>query len=331
MEPISPINKALIDKAKLNNNQTAKNVQVQTPAPKLSADSVEISTKTQKQGLIDKIKSNKKLLIAGGVAIAAATAGIIFGIKKGIIPFGVNAKAKNILKRSDEILAQGSDILAQGQKEYNEAIGLLTQARENGFSDVLDESGNVIRSFYIETKYPNLQESSMSEFLDGKIIRQVSFNQTKNGFDIGKIEKGIEVSSDARKISESFGFSKGVLYDYRKGIEEFADRRANVAESFWIDGPEIHYQKSYKRLLDHTYTVSESFYTADGNLKTYQKGINEQLDNGRKISETFMFSDGALAEHRKGTEISVDDSMNVAILNKYENGKLISHQKNVEL
>ncbi len=330
MEPISPINKALIEKVKLNNNQTSKNVQVQTPVPKLSADSVELSTKTQKQGLIDKIKSNKKLLIAGGVAIAAATAGIIFGIKKGIIPFGVNAKAKNILKRSDEILAQGSDIIALGQKEYNEAMGLLNQARENGFSDVLDESGKVIRNFDISNN-PALS-STMREFSDGKLTRRVYFSQIDNEFNISSIDKGVEELSDGAKTAERFDFSNGVLSGYTKGWELFADLSEKIAEGFgFSDGVLNIYTKGTETLVDDSAKVDEIFNFSNGVLSGYTKGWEILADERQKIAEGLGFSNGVLSDYTKGWESLADGAKKAAISNKYENGKLISHQKNIEL
>ncbi len=331
MESISPINKTLIEKVKLNNNQTSKNVQVQTPVPKLSADSVELSTKTQKQGLIDKIKSNKKLLITGGVAIAAVTAGIIFGTKKGIIPFSINAKAKNILKRSDEILAQGSDIISQGQKEYDEVIGLLTEASENGFSEVVDESKNFIRSFSL-SDIPGC--SFMNEYADNKILRRVRFSQLDNGFDIKSIQKGVEELADGgEKITEGFSFSDGHLSSYIKGFEGFANGNTKVAEIFdFSDGAlSCRCMKGSETLIDKSIKVAETFDFSNGVLSGYAKGWESLADTSVKNAETFDFSNGVLSGYAKGWESLADGTEKATISNKYENGKLISHQKNIEL
>lgn len=330
MESISPINKALIEKVKLNNNQTSKNVQVQTPVPKLSADSVELSTKTQKQALIDKIKSNKKLLIAGGIAIAAATAGIIFGIKKGIIPFGINAKAKNILKRSDEILAQGSDIISQGQKEYDEVIGLLTEASENGFSEVVDESKNLVRSFSL-SDIPGC--SFMNEYADNKILSRVRFSQLDNGFDIKSIQKGVEELADGgEKLAEFFDFSNGVLFGYKKGTKVLDDKTIKFAEGFdFLDGVLNMYVKGTELIVGDSAKVAETFDFSNGVLSGYTKGWELLADESQKIVENFSFSNGVLSGYTKGWESLADGTEKAVISNKYENGKLTQHLENVEI
>ena len=333
MEPVSQTNATIIKKAKLNKNQTAKNVQFQTPVPKLNADSVEISTKTQKQGLIDKIKSNKKLLIAGGVAIATATAtaGIIFGANKEVIPFDVNTKAKNVLNKSDEILAEGSDVLAQGQKEYDEVMNLLTQAKENGFSEVVDESRNLVRNFNL-SDIPGC--SVMSECFGDKILRRVRFSQTENGFGIRSIEKGVEGLADGGvKIAESFNFSDEHLSSYTKGFKVLPNGKTKINEIYDLsDGVlSCRYIQGSETSADKSIKIAESFNFSDGVLSGYANGWEILADESQKIDETFDFSDGVLSKYMMGFEDPAYGARKAAILNKYENGKLISHQKNIEL
>ncbi len=252
MESLSPINKTLIEKVKLNNNQTSKNIQVQTPVPKLSADSVELSTKTQKQGLIDKIKSNKKLLITG-TSIAALAVGIAIGIRTG--------RADRILKRSD-------GILNQGQKQYNEVKKLIDEGAKNSFSNVFDESDNLIRNFIDDENGHKL----MQEFSGENIIRRTQFNPEDLSVDFiqsgyKKLKNGIEY------IKENFEFKNG-----------FLDRFSTRNEVF----------------PNQTHRANEVFCFKNNKLKQYFKGYNFAENQVLFFERLFQFENGELTFSKKG-------------------------------
>ena len=78
---ISPANRNVISNQRPNNNQN-------NPKTKLTETSIDNPMsleKTNDKSFLDKIKANKKLLIAGAVGLVAITGALIYGIKKGII------------------------------------------------------------------------------------------------------------------------------------------------------------------------------------------------------------------------------------------------------
>ena len=150
MTTISPLTRAIIEKNKLNNNQTQ--VQAKTPAPEIKSDTVELSTKN-KTGLIDKIKANKKIIIPAAIGLAAIAGGLIFAIKTGKISFKgkIEQQAAEILGESKKIQKTAAEIKIEAQKQYDEVMEILKKAKEEGFKDVIDESGKTIRRFVDET------------------------------------------------------------------------------------------------------------------------------------------------------------------------------------
>ena len=213
MTTISPLTKAIIEKNKLNNNQTQ--VQAQTPAPEIKSDTVELSTKN-KTGLIDKIKANKKIIIPATIGLAAIAGGLIFAIKTGKISFKgkIEQQAAEILGESKKIQKTAEKIKIEAQKQYDEIMEILKKAKEEGFKDVIDESGKTIRRFVGCTSTEGA-EKIMDELDGDKILRRTYFNP--DNLEISRIDKGITQNADKiESLAESFDFSHGKLLRFTK-------------------------------------------------------------------------------------------------------------------
>ena len=73
---------------------------------------------------------------------------LAYEIKKGISFKGkIKQRGEEILSESEKIKQQGEEIANRAQEQYKEVMAIIEEAREKGFSDVVDESGKIIRKF----------------------------------------------------------------------------------------------------------------------------------------------------------------------------------------
>ena len=306
MTTISPLTRAIIEKNKLNNNQTK--VQAQTPAPEIKSDTVELSTKN-KTGLIDKIKANKKIIIPAAIglaAIAGIAGGLIFAIKTGKISFKgkIEQQAAEILGESKKIQKTAEKIKIEAQKQYDEIMEILKKAKEEGFKDVIDESGKTIRKFY-NTSIDST-EKIMDELDGDKILRKTYFNPSN--LEISRIDKGITQNADKiESVAESFDFSHGKLLRFTKNYKWHLDGTQSCAEDFiYSDGKLSKFTKDYKWNPNRTISCAEGFIYSDDKLSEFVKDFKSNPDGTESMVECFDYSNDKLSEFVKDFKSNPD-------------------------
>ena len=276
MTTISPLTRAIIEKNKLNNNQTQ--AQAQAPAPEIKSDTVELSTKN-KTGLIDKIKANKKIIIPAAIGLATIAGGLIFAIKTGKISFKgkIEQQANEILRESKKIQKTAEEIKVEAQKQYDEIMEILKKAKEEGFKDVVDESGKTIRRFVDDTSAEGA-EKIMDELDGDKILRQTYFNP--DNLEIRGIGKGITQNADGTgSVAESFDYSDGKLLRFAKDYKWHPDGTQSCAEDFiYSDGKLSEFTKDFKLNPDRTTSWAEDFIYSDNKLSGFTKDFKSNPD-----------------------------------------------------
>ena len=325
MTTISPINQNLIKNnvQSHNLNSTPNSTSVQAPAPQIKPESVELSTK-KITGFINKLKTNKKALIAAGVGLLAVTGAIIYNIKKGKTPQlteDVNTIIDNgnkIIQESEGIVSRGNEILEESQKQVNEVMELLKQGREKGFQDVTDESGKVIRKF---------SEGLMEELDGDKILRQTEFDP--ESLKIFKISKNCEALPDGgKKYSEVFDFIDNKISEYTKDCEKLADGSEKWGEVFGFEDNKISwYTKDCEKLADGGKKYSEVFGFEDNKISEYTKDYAELADESIKWGEVFDFKDGKISGYTKDYVELADGSEKCGEAFDFKDGKWVKKRK----
>ena len=337
---LSPINQKHIQTTKANNANTAS-VNV---APKVNTgqpqDSVELST-NKKQGLIDKIKANKKILIPAAIGIAALAGGVIYGIKTGKISFKGNIEKKaseiidegnKIQQRANEIIEESNiipqkagEIIKDAKKQYDEVLALIRKGQENGFEEFSD--GSKLIKFDISD---DNNINTITEWLDGKISRRADFYFKGQDYRITSIYKNFEDLGDCVKAEEKFSFNKHkALQSYLKDVAEKTDESWEASEKFTFRfTPEklSIYSRNVKNLNDSE-EATEAFRFFNNELQRYHRNIDEP----KKISEEFIFDHETkkLDKYTKNKTKNKDGSIRVAKAFLFdENGELKEFYKN---
>ena len=288
MTTISPLTRAIIEKNKLNNNQTQ--AQAQAPVPEIKSDTVELSTKN-KTRLIDKIKANKKIIIPAAIGLAAIAGGLIFAIKTGKISFKgkIEQQAAEILGESKKIQKTAEKIKIEAQKQYDEVMEILKKAKEEGFKDVIDESGKTIRRFVDETSTEGA--GKIMDELDGdKILRRTYFSPSN--LEISRIDKGITQNADKiESVAQSFDYSNGKLLRFTKDYKWHLDGTQGWAEDFtYSDGKLSEFIKDFKQNPDKTQSCAEDFIYSDGKLFRFEKDYKYNPDGTESWGEIFVLN-----------------------------------------
>ena len=242
---LSPINQKHIQTTKTNNANTASvNVasKVNTGQPQ---DSVELSA-NKKQGLIDKIKANKKILIPTAIGIAALAGGVIYGIKTGKISFkgNIEKKASEIIEEGNKLKQRGAELVEEAQKQYDEVLKLIEKGQENGFKDFRDGS-KLIKFSGDELK------KTMREYEGDKLLRETDFKLFGQDYRITTIIDE-ELKDGTEKIKEVFAFKNDKIKMYYKATID-KDYSVNFAEVFAFDknGKLEEFYKNYKISANH--------------------------------------------------------------------------------
>ena len=297
MNTISAINKISFKGNTLNNNQTK--VQAQTPAPEIKSDTVELSTKN-KTGLIDKIKANKKVLIPVAIGLAAIAGGLIFAIKTGKISFKgkIEQQANEILSESEKIKQRASEIAEEGQKQYNEVLAILQKAKEEGFADTVDESGNAIRKFF----NISADRKIMHELNGNEVARRTIFNPD-DVEEIYSISKGLKINSGGKieSCAEEFSYFKGKLKLFIKDYVIDADGTEKWAEEFGYFRSKLKsYFENNVRKTDKTNKFAKNFhYSFEGELVSFTKDYTTNAGKAANLAEEYNYSDGKLSSFVK--------------------------------
>ena len=318
---LSPINQKHIQTTKANNANTAS-VNV---APKVNVgqpqDSVELSA-NKKQGLIDKIKANKKILIPAAIGIAALAGGVIYGIKTGKISFkgNIEKKASEIIDKGNKLKQRGAELAEEGKKQYGEVLALIKKGQENGFEDFRDGS-KLIRFSGDELK------KTMREYEGDKLLREAYFELFGEDYRITTINKNIEELKDGTvKIKESFFFKNDKIKEYYKNATINKDDSVHFAEEFTFKNDKIEgYFKNITMNKDDSQHHAEEFNFKNDKIKTYFKNATINKDGSGHSAEAFAFDkNGKLEEFYKNYKINANHEKSWA--QKYirnEQGELV--------
>ncbi len=278
---LSPINQKYIQTTKANNANTAS-VNV---APKVNVgqpqDSVELST-NKKQGLIDKIKANKKILIPTAIGIAALAGGVIYGIKTGKISFKGNIKerANEIIEEGNKIKQRGAELVEEAQKQYDEVLELIKKGEKNGKNGFEDFSEG---SKLIKFSGDEL-EKTIREYEGDKLLREADFELFGQDYRITTISKNIEDLEDGtEKIKELFAFKNDKIEGYYKNATINKDDSVHYAEGFTFKNDKIRqYFKNITINKDGSGHFAEVFAFKNDKIERYYK--NYKINANHKES-----------------------------------------------
>lgn len=268
---LSPVNQALIQQKQ----QVATNLQT------------EIKPK--------QIKDGKKLLIAGATAAAAISVATI------LIATHKSHKLKKILVESESIQKTSEEIIEKGQKLHDEAQGvvdeildLFNKGKASNFADVLDENGNVI------VKY-NLNSDGE---LDSIIQTGLEGFKKRTGYFIDDSLKNIEIENNDGLMDKIF-LHRLEIDNIVKDVEEVADGSEKASEMFfYVDRKMFKFVKGYVKSTDKSERQQEAFMYNAGKLRRFAKGY-EISDKGLKAQEYYRYKDGKLDLYKKGYEYLV--------------------------
>ena len=252
---------------RIENSQTPKtNTQKQTNNLSSKSDTVEISTKANK---------NYKKYITIGAISATAIAGAFF----------LAAKGKTCLIKLNAKKAQkyAENVESKAEKLKEEVLELFNN---NGIKE-----GNKIAKITTQKDGTKLMEELTS---NNEAIRKSTF--------VDEVLSSIELSTK-KETSCFYEFSKdGKLSRYMKDIKTFEDGNIKTAKCLLFENGKLsHYVKGIEEFTDNRYTTAKVLYYKDGNLVSSVKNC-EYIDDRYKAREILEFENGKLTNHLKNYE-----------------------------
>jgi len=270
---LSAIDQNVVTKTSpLKNDTDAANVS-QAPAvsnlKELKKDCFEFSIKDKK------IKINKKAAFIALAAATAAAAGIIWGVKTG----------KFAKLQASSVKKEGDKVYQNAKNTVDEVQNLIQKGKENGFEDVLDDSGNVIRRFTEENNWGVMEELDKK----GTIKRLTNFySDSDDELRIRSIEeyKG--------KKQNLIGVCRGYISRVGFGVEELEDGSATAKKCFEFNanGSLYDYWKDSKaeNIDVGEFTAVKKYFgfDKDGTLSDYGKDL--KADGDEVTGKLFSFN-----------------------------------------
>ena len=243
-------------------------------------DNLELSQKN-KNGLLDKIKKNKKRIIIGLLGLTAIIGGIYIAYKKGLFNKLFSSNQENF--KVQEIINQKDEILDNASKEYNEVLLIFKKGKENNFVRAIDEVNKTERRFIDSTKDPFTK--IIEELKDNQLIRRSTIKLSQNP-SVVKIEKGITQTEQGKeKIAEILSFDKnGRLTSLHRGKDMLTNGIAKFKEVFLFGE-----DKTTTYLKDCTETKEKVIKAAEGVIFTDKK-TEYIIDYSKLADGTVLFS-----------------------------------------
>lgn len=257
-------------------------------------------------------KNGKKLLLAGAIALASVgVAAILISSKK---TNKLKNYAKNVLTASQDVNGLANSVLENAQDVHQEAKGIVDEflelfkkGAESNFADVLDESGNAIVKYQLNSQgqVESIIQSGVDgfkkrtgNFIDGflndiicekndGIIDRITLHCYSS--DINQIQKKFQKMADGcHKCEELFGFFGDDLDSYIINYVALPDDTQKCGLLFnFLDNKFVVMLKEYEDFADGSQKIQEGFGFEDGKLKFYAKAFELLADKTVKIQEYF--------------------------------------------
>ena len=293
-------------------------------------------------------KTVNKALI--GAAAAAGLAAIAFAgismLRKGKMP----EEVQKVIQSAEEFLqkANRTAIVEEVNKISEEIRSIFEKGAENGYQDVVDENGNLLRRFelrngtpqrlieYGEDGGPVVRETGIKSFKDFEVHDKV--NNKKIRIRNGRPEKYIE---GFEKLSD--GGSKEVkvlrFYDdgkpdiYHEGVEYLSDGTEKIARVLLVDvkGRPGTYFEGFEKLSDRSSKIKKKLLlNDDGRPNEYIEGVEQFSDRTIKTAKRLSFENGKPYTYLEGDERLPDGTDKIAKRLSFDDGKPYTYREGDE-
>jgi len=246
----------------------------------------------------DFVKNNPKKVIAYSLIAAGIVAGIAALVKKGK-PFSINLEGKRILSKADKITKEADTIAQNAQKEYDSAMALIREGELQGFQDVLDKNGSVVREFLSSDNASLI----MREMSGNKITRETIYNPETSRIEL--ISKNVKhISDDITKAKESYTFSEGEFISYFKNAatNETSDE-IKVGKIFDFRAGKLFFYSENNVIDDKKGQFSQRCTFIDDKLRKYESGVKLSDTIASTKKQFFFTEDSKVEEYKKGIKI----------------------------
>ena len=307
-----------------------------------------------------KKKINKALI---GAAAAAGAAAIAFAgismLRKGKMHEEVQKvvqsaeefvqKANNtaeevetISKKVDSLIDESVSPIVEEVKKISEEIrSIFEKGAENGYQDVVDENGILLRRFefrngiprrlieYGENGGPVIRETMIDSLKDLNFAVHDKVNNKNIDFVKGKPSfygEGLEKMPDGteRRAKGLSFYVDGKPARYNECLEKMPDGTERRAKELWFEygnGKPERYFEGLEELPDDTIRRAKGlWFNSDGIPSYYNEGLEKLPDGTIRRAKEFFFEDGKPSEYYEGVEELPDDTQKIAKALDFENG-----------
>ena len=289
-------------------------------------------------------KINKALI---GAAAATGLAAIAFAgismLRKGKMPEEVQKtfqsaeeflqkanrtaeEAETISREVDTLIDESvSPIVEEVNKISEEIRSIFEKGAENGYQDVVDENGNLLRRFelrngipkrlieYGEDGGPVIRETGIKSFKDFDVHDKVNNKEIRirNGKPESYFEGGEILSDSTAKLAKILSFNNdGRPKSYLEGFEKLSDGSSKIAKALdFENGRPESYFEGVEGLSDRNQKTAKMLsFNNDGRPKSYLEGVENLSDGTSKTAKELDFKNGRPEIYREGWEGLSDGS-----------------------
>lgn len=243
-------------------------------------------------------------------------------------------EVETISKKVDSLIDESvSPIVEEVNKISEEIRSIFEKGAENGYQDVVDENGNLLRRFelrngtpqrlieYGEDGGPVVRETGIFSFKD-RYFQVLVYDKTNNKnitFYNGrpnKYQEGLEMQDGTLKTAKELSFDvAGRPKSYLEGFEKLPDGTEKTAKVLWVEngnGKPERYLEGWEELPDDTIRRGKVLWFENGRLESYYEGWEKLPDGNSKIAKELCFKDGKPYTYSEGVEELPDDTQKTA-------------------
>ena len=328
-------------------------------ARRASVGQQQAETQQQETKPEGKKKINKALI---GAAAAAGAAAIAFAgismLRKGKMPEEVKKavqsaeefaqKANNTAEDVETISKKVDTLIDESVSPIisEEIRSIFEKGAENGYQDVVDENGNLLRRFELLNGTPQ----RLIEYGEdgGAVIRETGIKSLKDlNFEVhdkvnnksiyfinGKpafYYEGLEKLPDGTKRrAKELRIFDGKPYAYIEGWEKMPDGTIRTAKELQLEnGKPYAYYEGWEKLPDDIERTAKRLQLENGKPKRYVEGLEHLPDGTEREAKELSFIDEKPSTYKEGIEESGKDGIKIAKeislrdgkINRYEEGR----------
>ena len=263
----------------INNNTTPLKQAALTTQP-VNTQNMQNTKDSFVSSLKGKITANKTGLIAGAIAATGIAAGVIYGVKTGKLQGlianikgdkikteveqageetvkdaanNIEQKVNRIIEEVTSVVEEKENLLNEAENKFKEVSDLVGEGRKNGFKEVKDESGHVIRRFK--------EAEGIRGFNNKGKLEEIPYTYTimeeldSSGAVKRSTEYALSSTSITEYIDETGKYDEFIFYgsipEYiSKGVEELADGSKKIDKLYVRTQLNVHYYENCIEFID---------------------------------------------------------------------------------